>query len=86
MSKPRAQHKAGRAVCLKLVSCLAYAMTLKVEVKYSSEISVHVHQTTQHYIPKDRNLHNHCCTNFESNIREHVVNGNLIDYLLPSLL
>jgi hypothetical protein len=41
-----------------LVSCLAYPSTLNMDVKCSSETSVGFQQTTQHYIPADRTIHN----------------------------
>jgi hypothetical protein len=59
---------------------------MKMEVEYSSEMSVYIHQTTQHYISKDRNLQSHHHKNFEYNTGENAVNENLIDYLFPSLL
>jgi hypothetical protein len=42
------------ATCFMLVSCLAYYLTLKIEVTYSSKTSVDFQWTTQHYIPEDR--------------------------------
>jgi hypothetical protein len=43
----------------KLVSCLDYSLTLKMEAIYSSETSVHVQLPAGSYIPKDRIIHNH---------------------------
>jgi hypothetical protein len=54
------------ATCFLLISSLAYSSTLKMVVTCSSEMSVDFQQTTQHYIPKDRPLHNHCCEIFKS--------------------
>jgi hypothetical protein len=45
------------AACLMLVSCMAFSLTLKVEMICSSEMSLDFHQTTQCYIPEDRTLH-----------------------------
>jgi hypothetical protein len=45
-----------------------YSLSLKMEVTCSPEISVDIHWTTRHYIPKDRTLHSHCCENLKSNI------------------
>jgi hypothetical protein len=56
------------ATCFTLVSCLAYSSTLKMEVTCSSETSVDFQRTTQRYIPKDRNIHNHRCEDFKSYI------------------
>jgi hypothetical protein len=36
-----------------LVSCLAYSLTLKMEVTSSSEVSAEYQGTTRHYIPED---------------------------------
>jgi hypothetical protein len=47
------------------VSCLAYSLTLKMEATCSSEM-VNFQQTTQHYTPDDRTLHNHQCENLKS--------------------
>jgi hypothetical protein len=33
---------------------------------YSSKTSIDFHRTTWHYIPEDRTLHKHCCTNVKS--------------------
>jgi hypothetical protein len=51
---------ASRLLCLpsafKLVPCLAYSSTLKMEATCSSEILVGFQRTTQHYIPVGRTL------------------------------
>jgi hypothetical protein len=39
-----------------LVSCLAYSLTMKVEVTCSSETVIGVQWTAWHYIPEDRTL------------------------------
>jgi hypothetical protein len=39
-----------------LISCLAYSLTLKMEVTHSSEVSAEYQRTTRHYIPEDRAL------------------------------
>jgi hypothetical protein len=46
---------------------MAYCSTLKMEVAYSSKMSVDSqHQrTTQRYIPEDRTLHKHHCENLK---------------------
>jgi hypothetical protein len=41
------------------VSCLAYTLTLKMEVTCSSEASVGFQRTTLRYIPEESTLHNH---------------------------
>jgi hypothetical protein len=47
-------------------SCLAYSSTLKMEVVTCfSKMLVDIQQTTQHYIPEDRTLHNHCYVNLK---------------------
>jgi hypothetical protein len=51
---------------VKLVSCLAYSSTLKMEATCSSETSVDFQQATLHYIPEDRTLHTHLCENLKS--------------------
>jgi hypothetical protein len=48
--------KAG-SPAFRLVSCVAYSSTLKMEATCSSETSVDFQQTTQCYIPEDRALH-----------------------------
>jgi hypothetical protein len=48
------------------VSCLAYFSTLKIQAICSSEMSVDFQWTTQHYIPEDSTVYNHCCENLES--------------------
>jgi hypothetical protein len=40
-----------------LLSCLAYFLTLRIEMICSSEILVDVLWTTQCYIPEDRTVH-----------------------------
>lgn len=40
-----------------LVSCLAYPSTLNMDMTCPSETSVGFQQTTQHYIPADRTIH-----------------------------
>jgi hypothetical protein len=59
------------ATWFTLVSCLIYSSTLMMEGKCSSETSVDFQWTTQHYIPEDRTLQNHCCENLKSYINNH---------------
>jgi hypothetical protein len=40
----------------KLVSCLSYLSTLKIEATYSSETAVDFQRTTWRYIPEDRTV------------------------------
>jgi hypothetical protein len=64
-------HLQGRpliSTCFTLIYCLAYNLTLKMNAKYSSEMSVEFQQTTWRYIPEDRTLHNHRCENLKSYI------------------
>jgi hypothetical protein len=44
------------ATCFTLVSCLAYSLILKMEVTFSSKMSVDMQWTTWFYIPEDRTL------------------------------
>jgi hypothetical protein len=44
-------------VCFMLVSCLVYALTLKMEETCPSKKSVDFQWTAQRYIPEDRSLH-----------------------------
>jgi hypothetical protein len=46
--------KVGFAACFRLVSCLVYSSTLKMEAICSSEKSVHFHRITCHYIPSHK--------------------------------
>jgi hypothetical protein len=56
-----------------LVSCLVYSLTLKLEVTCSSEKAADFQQTTWHYIPEDRTLHNlHC-----ENLKCYIIKFNL---------
>jgi hypothetical protein len=56
----RNQHETALLVkCLMLISCLAYFLTLKMEATCSPKMSVAFQQTTWHYIPEDRTLHDH---------------------------
>jgi hypothetical protein len=41
---------------MKAVSCLAYPLTLKMEVALSTKMSADFQGTTQRYIPEDRTL------------------------------
>jgi hypothetical protein len=50
----------------KLVSCLAYSSTLKLETTCSPETSVDFQRTTRHFIPEDKTLHNYRCENLRS--------------------
>jgi hypothetical protein len=43
-----------------------YLQTLKMETVCSFEMSVNFQPTTQHYIPGDSTLHNHCHENLKS--------------------
>jgi hypothetical protein len=54
-SKP-SKKPALLASCFTLFSCLAYSLTLKVEVIWSSETSDDFQWTAWHYTPKDRNF------------------------------
>jgi hypothetical protein len=53
------------ATCLMLVSCVAYSSTLKMEVTCCFKTLADFQQTTQQYIPENRNLRNHCCENLK---------------------
>jgi hypothetical protein len=58
------------ATCFMPVSCLAYSLLQKMEETYSSRILADFQRTTQHYIPEDRTLHNHCCENLKSYVED----------------
>jgi hypothetical protein len=64
------KNKLSKPLCLPsdftLVSCSPYFSTLKMVAICSSETSVDSQRTTQHYIPEDGTLHNHCCENLKS--------------------
>jgi hypothetical protein len=64
--------KALLAAYFMLVSYMANSSNLKMEVICSSETPINFHWTTQHYIPEDRILHNHCCENLKSNIMQFI--------------
>jgi hypothetical protein len=49
-----------------LVSRSAYFSTLRMEVKCSSETSVHFQRSARRCIPEERNLHYHRCENLRS--------------------
>lgn len=49
-----------------LLSCLAYHSSLKMEVTSSSRTLVDFLQSTWHFIPEDRYLHNYSCENLIS--------------------
>jgi hypothetical protein len=53
-----------------LASCLAYSLTLKMEVTCFSETSVDFQRTTQRYIPEYGILHNNCCYSLKFYIHE----------------
>jgi hypothetical protein len=55
-SQPTFRRKQSSATCFTLVSCLACSLALKMEVTYSSEMSVDFQRTTRRYIPEDRTL------------------------------
>jgi hypothetical protein len=68
--KEQAKHESGStaallAVWFMLVSCLAYASTLKMEAWFSRML-VGFHQNMWHYIPEDRTLYGHCCEDQKS--------------------
>jgi hypothetical protein len=44
------------ATCARLVSCLAYSFSMKLEARCSSETSADFQRTTWRYIREDRNL------------------------------
>jgi hypothetical protein len=56
-----------------LISCLAYSLTLKMEVVWFSKMSVDCPWTTWHYAPHNRNLHCQCCGNLKFNKIDIVV-------------
>jgi hypothetical protein len=58
----------GRRGGGKLVSCLAYSPTPKMEAIHSSETSVDFYHTTRCYVPEDSTLHSHGYENHKSNI------------------
>jgi len=50
--------------------CLAYSCSLKMETAYTSETSLHSHQTTHHQTPEGCHLHGHCCVNLKPHTRQ----------------
>jgi hypothetical protein len=54
--------------CFMLVSCLAYFSTLKMKATSSTKTLVDFEETTWHFIPEDRTLHNHGCENLKAYI------------------
>jgi hypothetical protein len=56
------------ACFMQIFFWLTYSLTLKMEVRCSSETSVDFQWTTWRYIPKGRALHNHHCENLKSYI------------------
>jgi hypothetical protein len=60
------QRQTQHGTCSTQVSCLAYPSTLKMEAKFSSEMSVDFQQTTRYHIPEDSILHNYRCENLKS--------------------
>jgi hypothetical protein len=67
----------------RLVSC-STCSALKMEAICSTEILGDFQQTTWHYIPEDRTLHNHCCENIKSCkiITSHEWQ-NMSDFVVP---
>jgi hypothetical protein len=53
-------------ISVPLFPSLAYSFTMNMEAAYYSEIMVKIYQTTCCHIPKDNNLHSHCCKNLIS--------------------
>jgi hypothetical protein len=49
-----------------VVSCSDYSSALKMEAKYSSEISIDFERTARHYNREGGTLRNHSCETFES--------------------
>jgi hypothetical protein len=75
---------ANRWLCLSpaftLVFCLAYSPTLKMEVTFLSETSVHRQRTTRRYITDDINPHNHRCHNVKSHMTK-ICQPNFLTFL-----
>jgi hypothetical protein len=55
-----------------LVCCLAYSLSLKIELICSSEILPDFRPTTEHYALENRTLKNYCVDNLKSNINMHM--------------
>jgi hypothetical protein len=51
--------------CFMLVSCLAFSLTLKIEVTRFSEMSADFQCTAMQNILEDRIFHNHRCDKFK---------------------
>jgi hypothetical protein len=77
ISQARDHHKVGiiatslpttsNATYFMLVACLAYSLTLQMEVlPCSSKTLVDSELTTQYHISEDRGIHTHCCENLKS--------------------
>jgi hypothetical protein len=59
---PAGPHRSVHTALINGLHCSAYS-TLKIEAICSSKTSVDFQRTTQRYIPKQSNLHNHRCEN-----------------------
>lgn len=59
------------------ISSLAYIPTLSMETTCSSETLPDFRQTTGHYIPKDKTVHNHRCVNFKSYTNSVIESANI---------
>jgi hypothetical protein len=67
VSQARNQHEAGS----KQIFAFFLSSMLKTKAICSSKTLVDFQQTTQHYIPEDWTLHNHCCKNFRYWLQYH---------------
>jgi hypothetical protein len=64
MSRP----SSGPKKQILLPTYVDHSSTLKMEEKYSSEMSVDFQRTSRRCIPEDKTLHNHRCENLKSYI------------------
>jgi hypothetical protein len=73
--------------CFRLISCLTYSSTLKMEPTCSSETSVDFQRTRQRYIPKDRSPLNKILSrnNYDSSILAYCLIFNSFKDTLPNV-
>jgi len=61
--------------------CLAYSYSLKMETAYTSETSLHTHQTTRHQTPEGGHLYGHCPVNLKSHMTEMKCWSKWVDFV-----
>jgi hypothetical protein len=73
------------ATCFVMVSCFAYAWSLKKETIYSPETSFEFHRNSWRYDPQDGTLHNHSCDNLKCmlicSFNNRIISGPIFEVL-----